>query len=90
MDLLIPMDSSTRRWVGPADPMGHSVPALLAQFLYEAEPTDPSAVFFWVGPETRWVDPAHSHPDPSWVEPSVDSRNHYPSWVEVSINVDVG
>ena len=27
--------------------------------------------------------------DPSWVEPSVDSRNRYPSWVEVSINVDV-
>src|SRR3954470_13640911 len=28
--------------------------------------------------------------DPSWVEPSVDSRNRYPSWVEVSTNVDVG
>ena len=27
--------------------------------------------------------------DPSWVEPSVASRNRYPSWVEVSINVDV-
>ena len=27
--------------------------------------------------------------DPSWVEPSVDSRSRYPSWVEVSINVDV-
>ena len=27
--------------------------------------------------------------DPSWVEPSVDSRNRYPSWVEVSINMDV-
>ena len=27
--------------------------------------------------------------DPSWVEPSVDSRNRYPLWVEVSINVDV-
>src|SRR3954469_22343545 len=27
--------------------------------------------------------------DPSWVEPSVDSRNRYPPWVEVSINVDV-
>ena len=27
--------------------------------------------------------------DPSWVEHSVDSRNRYPSWVEVSINVDV-
>ena len=27
--------------------------------------------------------------DPSWVEPSVDSRNRYPSWVEVSLNVDV-
>ena len=27
--------------------------------------------------------------DPSWVEPSVDSCNRYPSWVEVSINVDV-
>ena len=27
--------------------------------------------------------------DPSWVEPSVDSRSCYPSWVEVSINVDV-
>ena len=27
--------------------------------------------------------------DPSWVEPTVDSRNRYPSWVEVSINVDV-
>ena len=27
--------------------------------------------------------------DPSWVEPSMDSRNRYPSWVEVSINVDV-
>ena len=24
----------------------------------------------------------------SWVEPSVDSRNCYPSWVDVSINVD--
>ena len=27
--------------------------------------------------------------DPSWVEPSMDSRNRYPSWVEVSINMDV-
>jgi hypothetical protein len=27
--------------------------------------------------------------DPLWVEPSVDSRSRYPSWVEVSINVDV-
>ena len=27
--------------------------------------------------------------DPLWVEPSVDSRNRYPLWVEVSINVDV-
>jgi len=27
--------------------------------------------------------------DPSWVEPSVDSCNRYPSWIEVSINVDV-
>ena len=27
--------------------------------------------------------------DPSWVEPSVDSCNHYPSLVEVSSNVDV-
>ena len=27
--------------------------------------------------------------DPSWVEPSVDSHNRYPLWVEVSINVDV-
>src|SRR4051812_1736447 len=27
--------------------------------------------------------------DPSWVEPSVDSRNRYPPWVEVSINMDV-
>ena len=27
--------------------------------------------------------------DPSWVEPSVESRNRYPSWVEVSVNVDV-
>ena len=30
-----------------------------------------------------------SEASPSWVEPSVDSRNRYPSWVEVSINVDV-
>ena len=27
--------------------------------------------------------------DPSWVEPSMDSHNHYPPWDEVSINVDV-
>jgi hypothetical protein len=27
--------------------------------------------------------------DPSWVEPSVDSRSRYPPWIEVSINVDV-
>ena len=27
--------------------------------------------------------------DPSWVEPFMDSRNRYPSRVEVSINVDV-
>ena len=27
--------------------------------------------------------------DPSWVEPFVDSCNRYPSWVEVSINMDV-
>ena len=27
--------------------------------------------------------------DPSWVEHSMNSRNCYPSWVEVSINVDV-
>ena len=27
--------------------------------------------------------------DPSWVEPSVDSCNRYPSWVEVSINMDI-
>ena len=27
--------------------------------------------------------------DPSWVDPSMDSRSRYPSWVEVSINMDV-
>ena len=27
--------------------------------------------------------------DPSWVEPSMDSRSRYTLWVEVSINVDV-
>ena len=27
--------------------------------------------------------------DPWWVEPSMDSRNTYPSWVEVFINMDV-
>ena len=27
--------------------------------------------------------------DPSWVEPSLDSCNRYPSWVEVSTDVDV-
>ena len=30
-----------------------------------------------------------SEASPSCVEPSVDSHNRYPSWVEVSINMDV-
>jgi hypothetical protein len=43
--------------------MGHMMPALLARFLNEADPTGPSALISWVGPETQWVDPAQSHPE---------------------------
>jgi hypothetical protein len=41
--------------------MGHTGPAPLARFLYEADPAGPMALFFWVGSATWWVDPAHSH-----------------------------
>ena len=48
--------------VAPADPVGHTDPALLTQFSYEADPTGPTASIIWAGPETRRVDPTHSHP----------------------------
>jgi hypothetical protein len=54
---------SYARWVGLTDPLGHSVPASLTQISYEAGPTAPMALFFWVGPTTRWVDLTQSHPD---------------------------
>ena len=54
---------------------------------------DPS----WVEPSVDsrnrypWVEPCvDSRNRCPWVEPCVDSCNRYPSWVEVSINVDVG
>jgi hypothetical protein len=50
-------------WVDPADPMGNMGPALLTHFSHEADPTGPTALFFWAGSETQWVDPVHSHPD---------------------------
>ena len=41
--------------------------------------------------DPSWVEPSmDSRNHYPWVEPCVDSRNRYPSWVEVSINVDVG
>lgn len=50
-------------WVDPADPMGQPVPALLDLFLYTADPPDPMASIFRVGPMARRVDPARSHLD---------------------------
>jgi hypothetical protein len=54
------MESKYARWIGLTDPLGHSVPASLTQILYEA---GPAALFFWVGPTTRWVNPTQSHPE---------------------------
>jgi hypothetical protein len=58
------MESKYARWVSLTNPLGRSVPASMTQILYEAGPTAPTALFFWVGPTTRWVDPTQSHPEP--------------------------
>ena len=50
-------------WVGPSDPSGHTVPALLTHILFKVNPLGPLALNFWVGSVTRRADPAHSHPD---------------------------
>ena len=47
--------------------MGHSEPALLTQILFKADPYDPLASKILVGPATQRADPAHSHPDFSFI-----------------------